>query len=271
MTKSGLTNTLQRLHARSLIRVGRCQADGRRKRIWLTSDDRRACGHSMMAAIKPKMEDLRDGFTQKEFREELCRSSRRCEPGSTRNPWRPAFEFRRGRHETRRTSGGGPLVAAYLQVRLRMLKILTVLQHRSLMSPTVQRTTDRQSRTQSAGSLLHTFRRPSATQLAGAYVGPACAQARAAGAGAGPGAEAAPDAGGSPASGKLVMTTRARITMRLQDALTIARHLADRSTPSIQNILKLACLRARQGTTGAVARICLKVDAGRGGGHVHCA
>jgi DNA-binding MarR family transcriptional regulator len=70
MTKSGLTNTLQRLCARKLIRVEACQADGRRKRIWLTAEGR-ACYHQSMIAIRPKMESLRDGFTQKEFRDAL--------------------------------------------------------------------------------------------------------------------------------------------------------------------------------------------------------
>jgi DNA-binding MarR family transcriptional regulator len=70
MTKSGLTNTLQRLCARSLVRVEHCSTDGRRKRIWLTQDGRTAYAHSMIA-IRPKMEDLRDGFTQKEFRDAL--------------------------------------------------------------------------------------------------------------------------------------------------------------------------------------------------------
>ena len=70
MTKSGLTNTLQRLAARKLIAVDNCQSDGRKKRIWLTPEGRLAYGQSM-AAIRPKMESLRDGFTQKEFREVL--------------------------------------------------------------------------------------------------------------------------------------------------------------------------------------------------------
>ena len=68
MTKSGLTNTLQRLLARQLVRVEGCEADGRRKRIWLTAEGRQAYGHAM-AALRPRMESLRDGFTQKEFRE----------------------------------------------------------------------------------------------------------------------------------------------------------------------------------------------------------
>jgi DNA-binding MarR family transcriptional regulator len=70
MTKSGLTNTLQRLAARKLIRVEGCQDDGRRKRIWFTPDGRAAYAQAM-TAIRPKMESLRDGFTQKEFSEVL--------------------------------------------------------------------------------------------------------------------------------------------------------------------------------------------------------
>ena len=70
MTKSGLTNTLQRLHARALIRVEHCASDLRRKRIWLTAEGR-AAYHQSMIAIRPKMESLRDGFTQKEFRDAL--------------------------------------------------------------------------------------------------------------------------------------------------------------------------------------------------------
>ena len=69
-TKSGLTNTLQRLHARRLINVEHCQSDGRKKRIWLTGDGRGAYGQCM-TAIRPRMDRLRDGFTQKEFRDVL--------------------------------------------------------------------------------------------------------------------------------------------------------------------------------------------------------
>jgi DNA-binding MarR family transcriptional regulator len=70
MTKSGLTNTLQRLHARKLVQVENCQSDGRKKRIWLTPEGRTAYGQCMVA-IRPRMDRLRDGFTQKEFREVL--------------------------------------------------------------------------------------------------------------------------------------------------------------------------------------------------------
>ena len=69
-TKSGLTNTLQRLCARKLVRVEACEADGRRKRVWLTPEGRQAYQQAL-AAIRPNLEHLRDGFTQKEFREAL--------------------------------------------------------------------------------------------------------------------------------------------------------------------------------------------------------
>ena len=70
MTKSGLTNTLQRLSARKLAHAAICANDERRKRVWLTQEGRQAYGQAM-AAIRPKMERLRDGFTAKEFREAL--------------------------------------------------------------------------------------------------------------------------------------------------------------------------------------------------------
>ena len=70
MTKSGLTNTLQRLCAIGLIRVEICANDGRRKRIWLSPEGRAAYGKCMVA-MRPRMDRLRDGFTQKEFRDAL--------------------------------------------------------------------------------------------------------------------------------------------------------------------------------------------------------
>jgi DNA-binding MarR family transcriptional regulator len=70
ITKSGLTNTLQRLCARGLILVETCEADGRRKRIWLTAEGRQTYAKALVA-IRPNMEHLRDGFTQKEFTEAL--------------------------------------------------------------------------------------------------------------------------------------------------------------------------------------------------------
>ena len=47
-----------------------CTADRRRKRVRMTGAGREAY-HRSMAAIRPKVEKLREGFTQKEFREAL--------------------------------------------------------------------------------------------------------------------------------------------------------------------------------------------------------
>ena len=70
MTPGAITNTLQRLEATRLILVEPCGADRRRKRVRMTAAGREAYGRSM-AAIRPKVEKLRDGFTQKEFRDVL--------------------------------------------------------------------------------------------------------------------------------------------------------------------------------------------------------
>ena len=70
MTKSSLTNTLQRLHARRLIRVEPSASDGRRKRIWLAAEGRAAYAQSVVA-LRPKMATQRGGFTPKEFRDAL--------------------------------------------------------------------------------------------------------------------------------------------------------------------------------------------------------
>ena len=70
MTKSGLTNTLQRLEARNLARLEGSAADGRRKHVMLTPDGKQAYIQTIVA-LRPKMEGLRDGFTPKEFREAL--------------------------------------------------------------------------------------------------------------------------------------------------------------------------------------------------------
>lgn len=70
MTKSGLTNTLQRLWARKLVEIEDCAADKRKKRIWLTPGGQQAYAQAM-ANIRPKMERLRDGFTTREFQDAL--------------------------------------------------------------------------------------------------------------------------------------------------------------------------------------------------------
>ena len=70
MTKSGLTNTLQRLEARKLARLEGSAADGRRKHVMLTAEGKQAYIQTIVA-LRPKMEGLRDGFTPKEFRDAL--------------------------------------------------------------------------------------------------------------------------------------------------------------------------------------------------------
>ena len=70
MTPGAITNTLQRLEAVQLIVVAQCQNDRRKKGVRMTPAGREAYARSM-AAIRPKVEKLRDGFTQKEFRDAL--------------------------------------------------------------------------------------------------------------------------------------------------------------------------------------------------------
>jgi DNA-binding MarR family transcriptional regulator len=70
MTPGAITNTLQRLEAVKLIVVAQCQSDRRKKGVRMTAAGREAYARSM-ASIRPKVEKLRDGFTQKEFREAL--------------------------------------------------------------------------------------------------------------------------------------------------------------------------------------------------------
>ncbi len=70
MTPGAITNTLQRLERTDLVAVEVCQADRRKKRVRMTAGGWEAYGRAM-AAIRPKAEKLREGFTQKEFREAL--------------------------------------------------------------------------------------------------------------------------------------------------------------------------------------------------------
>lgn len=70
MTPGAITNTLQRLEATKLVTVDVCETDRRRKRVRLTPGGAEAYNRAM-AGIRPKVEKLRDGFTQKEFREAL--------------------------------------------------------------------------------------------------------------------------------------------------------------------------------------------------------
>jgi DNA-binding MarR family transcriptional regulator len=68
--KSGLTNTLQRLGDAGLARIEPCDADGRKKRVWLTPAGRQAYARTM-AGVRPRMDHLREAFTPDEFRDVL--------------------------------------------------------------------------------------------------------------------------------------------------------------------------------------------------------
>jgi DNA-binding MarR family transcriptional regulator len=70
MTPGAITNTLQRMEATGLAAVRPDPVDGRKKRVSLTPVGRQAY-QSAMGAMKPRMASLREGFTQKEFREVL--------------------------------------------------------------------------------------------------------------------------------------------------------------------------------------------------------
>lgn len=70
MTPGAITNTLQRLEATRLVLIEPCARDRRSKRVRLTAEGREAYNRAM-AAIRPKVEKLREGFTEKEFREVL--------------------------------------------------------------------------------------------------------------------------------------------------------------------------------------------------------
>jgi DNA-binding MarR family transcriptional regulator len=70
MTPGAITNTLQRMEATGLAAVEPDAHDKRKKRVNLTPEGR-ATYYRAMAAIKPRMASLREGFTSKEFREVL--------------------------------------------------------------------------------------------------------------------------------------------------------------------------------------------------------
>lgn len=70
VTPGAITNTLQRLEATGFAAAAPDLVDGRKKRVTLTASGRQAYA-SAMAAMRPRMKDLRDGFTQREFREAL--------------------------------------------------------------------------------------------------------------------------------------------------------------------------------------------------------
>lgn len=70
MTKGAITNTLQRLEARRLITVEADAVDKRKKRVSMTPAGVAACAQTLNA-MRPKIERLRGGFTEREFRDAL--------------------------------------------------------------------------------------------------------------------------------------------------------------------------------------------------------
>ncbi|MDB5476242.1 MAG: transcriptional regulator, MarR family, partial [Phenylobacterium sp.] len=70
MTPGAITNTLQRMEATGLAAAEPDAHDKRKKRVNLTPEGRDSW-YRAMAAIKPRMASLREGFTSKEFREVL--------------------------------------------------------------------------------------------------------------------------------------------------------------------------------------------------------
>lgn len=70
MTPGAITNTLQRMEAVGLAVIEPDPNDGRKKRVAMTASGRQTYQRAM-TAIKPRMANLREAFTQKEFREAL--------------------------------------------------------------------------------------------------------------------------------------------------------------------------------------------------------
>ena len=68
--KSGVTALLQRLEASGFVRIEPCPEDGRKKQVWITPEGQEIY-IAAVAAIRPKMEKLREAFTMDEFREAL--------------------------------------------------------------------------------------------------------------------------------------------------------------------------------------------------------
>jgi DNA-binding MarR family transcriptional regulator len=70
MTKGAITNTLQRLTARHLIKVESDVRDRRKKHVTVEPAGKAAYNQAMVN-LRPRMENLRGGFTEREFREAL--------------------------------------------------------------------------------------------------------------------------------------------------------------------------------------------------------
>lgn len=70
LTPGAITNTLQRMEAANLAHMASDPVDGRKKRVTLTAHGQRVFARCL-AAIRPKIGNLREGFTTDEFRDAL--------------------------------------------------------------------------------------------------------------------------------------------------------------------------------------------------------
>ncbi|HYE44745.1 MAG TPA: MarR family transcriptional regulator [Caulobacter sp.] len=66
VTKGAMTNTLQRLEAQGFVAIEGDEADGRKKRVSLTLAGAQAY-EAGLQALRPRMEGLREAFTDAEF------------------------------------------------------------------------------------------------------------------------------------------------------------------------------------------------------------
>mgnify|MGYP001809758001 CR=1 FL=1 len=66
VTKGAMTNTLQRLEAQGYVAVEADAADGRKKRVSMTAEGARAYEAGLLA-LRPRMEGLREAFTEAQF------------------------------------------------------------------------------------------------------------------------------------------------------------------------------------------------------------
>jgi len=70
MTKGAITNTLQRLGVRSLVTVEGDDVDRRKKYVTVAAEGLVAYNQAL-ESLRPRMGDLRDGFTDREFHDAL--------------------------------------------------------------------------------------------------------------------------------------------------------------------------------------------------------
>ena len=70
LTPGAITNTLQKMESAQLAEITSDPVDGRKKRVVMTAHGRKVYARCL-AAIRPKVGNLREGFTQAEFNDAL--------------------------------------------------------------------------------------------------------------------------------------------------------------------------------------------------------